>query len=523
MVDPTKTNPGTKDENHTPSRSSLEKVVEGDGGAKTVPSSLPPLVSRTAIETMIEEKVDKKYPLLDPDEYLTLFTERYKGEDDFRDVVHEYLDLTVFQRAGLAIGKRVFKKWYDQKTDSMVEHYAETVRKGVLSARDIMHSNLLKKYVEEEVEEKSSVVKKTNQSYERLENERQSLVERRDQERVDNLVQINQDREKKLRLLERQREEAKAMASAQEVIGSHIRKKIENSSVVKKDSSGILLFDEEKIMGVLENLFLDEIIEGINNEDGGSFFTKIQSEFEGLVSHWEQINDLSELPRVNWIMSTIHSRAFGHQNATFPYLMVGQMEGFQKVNASIDTATCLDTSGSMSTDKLNIAKKTSLSIGALMKRLNPNNECFLSHYNNKLHEVSSIEMYREVTSHGYTRTDLALNWLVDKLAGRGPSIANLITDGYPYSSGVDAQELAYEAAEKFQDHPYLMLRIYLVDGDAEARGIVKKIGKIASGGDNVSDKGKKVRFIPVDSSALGGNVIRNVHEAIQGMYDLDEF
>jgi len=498
------TTSGKSTQDPTPSRSSLEEVVEaGAASSKLASPPLPKFPVKPKLPTVLE--------LVD---YKLRFNDRYHNEDSFQEIVHDYLDLTVFQRTGLFFGKRLFKGWYERKTDGMVETYAVQVREGLLTARDLMEQQLLEDQLEDVVEDQEEELLEVKSEFEQADNEYSQVRSESEQAKTELVNEVSSDYEERKKELEDKKIEVVNMATAKQIVSTQVKKNIENSDLVQVDERGNLKFDEEKIVEVLEDMFLDEIIEGIEKEDGTGFYSKIKSDFEGLVSYYEQIQNLSDLHKVNWTMSTVYSRTRGYNKAVFPYLMVGQGEGFKKAKASIDTATSLDTSGSMQyNNRLTIAKKTTLSINALMRRLNPNNNTYLSHYGSVLREITSAELLRKIEPAGLTRTDKALNWLVDKLADSGPSIANLVTDGLPEGCS-NIVKRCEEAAERFRDHPYIMLRIYLIDGDDQTENIIRKIGRAA---------GENTKFVPIKNYELGGSVIRNIHQAIQGMYDLENF
>jgi len=95
------------------------------------------------------------------------------------------------------------------------------------------------------------------------------------------------------------------------------------------------------------------------------------------------------------------------------------------------------------------------------------------------------------------------------LSDSGPSIAYLITDGDP-----NHLEETVASAKKFTNHPNVMLRIFLIDGNKETEGKIRKIGRAA---------GPPTKVIPVKNYQLSGGVIRDVAKAISEMYSIDQF
>ena len=207
----------------------------------------------------------------------------------------------------------------------------------------------------------------------------------------------------------------------------------------------------------------------------------------------------------------------GYRRPTFPYLVVGKKQpktAHGKIQ--LDTAQILDISGSMThNNRINIAKKTLLANSALMRRLNPSNNMYMGVYSDAVKDVTSSDLFRSVAADGYTRTDLALEWLLGKLEKTGePSIAYLVTDGEPYHPNVsNMMERCINYAERFKKLP-IMLTIFLVDGDASSEANIIEIGQAA---------GSDTKVIPVEVDDLGSGVIRAGADNIHQMYSIGDF
>jgi len=222
------------------------------------------------------------------------------------------------------------------------------------------------------------------------------------------------------------------------------------------------------------------------------------------------MRDLSDLPQVDWTKSIILSRTRGYRTPQHPYLVAGKFEGRGKV--SLDTAIAIDNSRSMmNNNRLDAARKTGLAVSALMRKLNPDNETFLAKYSDRLDEISSAELMKLRIS-GATRTDLALKWGLEKLSGRGPSFFYLVTDGVPYP--YSAEKNCYKIAEQYKQHSDIMLRVFLIDGNDNAKKIIRKIGKAA---------GESTKVIPVESRKLASGVMKELSESMNDMMDIMNF
>jgi hypothetical protein len=159
--------------------------------------------------------------------------------------------------------------------------------------------------------------------------------------------------------------------------------------------------------------------------------------------------------------------------------------------------------------RFKVAQKTTLAMHALMRRMNPRNNTYLSEYNYAVHERTTADLMTKVKPDGGTNTHLALDWLIRKLEDSGPALAYLITDGEP--NYVDE---AVNSAKRFQQHPHLKLRIFLIDGNIRTEKIVRLIGRAA---------GPETKVIPVSNYQLAGGAIRDISTAINGMYDIGSF
>ncbi|HLC66905.1 MAG TPA: vWA domain-containing protein, partial [Candidatus Nanoarchaeia archaeon] len=308
------------------------------------------------------------------------------------------------------------------------------------------------------------------------------------------------------------RTEIVQQTDAEQIVRSALTAHLKRSPYLTVDSAGALTFDERKLVQRLESLFLTEIVDGIEQEEGRGFLTRARQRFEHVLSHWGEMEDLSEIAEVDWIESIILSRIRGYRVPVFPHFVVAKYEERPK-NAlgkkSVDTALAIDSSGSMDDNyRFEVAKKAAMATTALLRQLNPKNATYVSHFNNEVYDLSSPELLRQTNAGGGTRTEKALEWMIERLKDSGPSLAYLITDGDP--NDVTA---TIAAAGKFKERP-ILLRIFLVDGNARTEEIIREIGRAA---------GPRTKVIPVRYDALGKDVLRDVSTSIGQMAEIAYF
>jgi len=447
--------------------------------------------------------------ILDLKEYTRRFTKRYQTESSFRKIVHNYLGLTSFGKFKLVLGSWFRPNWYRRKTKEMVTAYAQEVRKGLEKAREIQEQLMELQNAQQTTDQHEEKLKLVDSNYRLVDGEYKQILDEKGQEEEGVIQSFEQKKQKAEEKLAEQQTKIKEQTDARKIVQQKLQNHIRNSSLVQVGAGGRLEFDEQKMTEKLEDLFLKEIVDGIEKEDGRTgFMTKIKNDYASVFSHWAEIDDLSEIPNVDWIQSMIYSRTKGYSAPVFPYLVAGKGSGLSKT--SLDTAVILDSSQSMEeNDRFEIAKKTALATNALMRKLNPKNSTYLAHFRDRVHEVSSLELLNKVRPTNGTNTHLAIKWLLNTLKDRGPSIAYLITDGYPNDVGAAEKE-----AKNFHAYPNVLLRIFLIDGDKTSEDIVRQVGKAAGPGTKV---------IPVKNYQLAGGLIRDVSAAIKGMYAISEF
>ncbi len=458
-------------------------------------------------------RVSEEQEILPLEEYIALFTKRYHEEEAFKQIVHNYLDIGSFKRIGWGIGKAFNKKWYAKKQEGVILTYATRIRnalekaqllKGDLARLEEEEKELLD--AEKAAKEIKNVVKEKERDYAQAEEERRKKISF-----AHTLYSGKQEKEKEL--LAKRSEEIRIRTNAAAIVKETLQEHLKRSELIKVEDDGTLSFDENLIANRLEDIFLDEIVEEIERDDGAGFLSKVMSTFGGVIAYFAPVEDLSEIPNIDWVQSIIYSRTKGYDKPQFPFFVAGK--GEDRAKTSIDTALALDVSGSMrNNDRYGVAKKTTLALRALMRKTNPLNETILACFNDSLHETTSAELMKKNYCDGGTATDKALNWLLDTLKDKGPSIAYLVTDGYPESGEGNILNRCIDAAKRFTQYPYVKLRIFLIDGDSESKRIVKLIGEAAGPG---------TKFVPVQNYQLASGIIKDVNSAIGEMYSLTEW
>jgi hypothetical protein len=449
-------------------------------------------------------------------EYVTRFSRRYRQNPVFREMVHRYLELTNLDRIKIRISRRILPRWYESRTETLIDEYARDVRAKVEEAYRLREDLDLLRDEHEEATLKSRIAEDAEKTLDKV-GEHHKTVDSLYRKTVSGISSAYQAGIFKVadRVKDAQ-QQVIARTDVKRLVAQQLRAHIEKTGLIAKDEHGNLGFDEDQIVKKLEEIFLEEIVEGIESDQGGGFLSDMKRTYDGVISHWAELDDIVELPRAEWVQSTIYSRTKGFVYPQFPYLIVPKME--DRTRVSIDTAIMVDTSNSMNTNqKIVYAKKTALAAHALMRRLNPHNSTYLAHYNTDIHQVSASEFIRSVNASGWTRTDLAIQWLVEKLKDSGPSIAYLITDGVPEDQNVSYETMlkkSIAAANAFRDYPYIRLRIFLVDMDKNSAGNIREIGRAA---------GPDTKVIPIKYKEMGKDVIKDLSRAIGEMYSISRF
>ncbi len=486
---------------------------QGNGQSSALESAVSSVQEQVGPEPDTQQGQQAGPTLLPVEEYVSMFSRRYAEEEWFRGSVHNYLKLSAVRRLGLAATNNfLLHGLYARQTAGLVREYAALIRHQTENAiqfakhaAELREAERVLLESSGQLEGVSDLRQRAEHEYMRLRGEKEAAVAEVGSKYN---AQIAQTEEAARRAREAIVANTDAAGIARELVVQNIK-----SSGLVRESGGTLTFDEQMLTRRLEDIFLDEIIYGIEKESGRGFMAEVMQGYSGVVSRLAELEDISELPEADWIESAIYSRTKGYRLPTVPFIIVPKYEGKSRGRSSIDTAIIVDTSGSTEKNqRFEIEQKTAMALHALMRRLNPDNHTCLAHYNYSVEQIST-EQLRHVSPNGATATDLALEWLLETLKDSGPSMAYLLTDGRPEGNG-DIIGRTVKAAARFQQYPQVLLRIFLIDGDAETEGIMRKVGLAA---------GTATKLMPVKNYELAGGLIRDVPGLFRQMYAIAEF
>lgn len=468
------------------------------------------LEKKVETETEVLDQLDENIKILSSDEYYKIFSERYKKEEAFKDIMHNYLGVNGFERFGLGLLKKFNKKSYEKKTQTLIKTYSEKIKTDLEHAKAAKEETQKLKEERKRAEETKELLGSKLTAYQTIEKQLQERIAERNATEQKILQDYDaMTAEEKLKKLQ-QKKEIDVALNAERIAREKLEEFVKNSSFTRIDEHGQLSFNEKEILRLLEDRFLNEIIEGIEKETDRGFMSQIKEIYDGVISQYDELEDLEEIPHIDWVQSAIYSRTKGYMTPQFPYIITGKPEKGGRGKASIDTAIALDTSGSMrDNNRFYIAKKTTLALHALMRKLNPENKTYLSQFTDNLSEITTAELMKMGNAEGRTATEKALDWLINKLEGNGPALAYLITDGDPNDLSA-----TIKAARNYSAHPQIQLRIFLVDGDSCTEDKIRKIGKAA---------GNSTKVIPVKNYQLANGLIKDVSKAIGNMYSISYF
>ena len=96
-----------------------EQAIEGNAASSQQPQHI--LINYGDLFNRIEGNAasSQQPQLLSIDEYIRRFTDRYKSEKQFKNIVHGYLKLTPFKKAALPIYQFVWKSRYNRLTNEI--------------------------------------------------------------------------------------------------------------------------------------------------------------------------------------------------------------------------------------------------------------------------------------------------------------------------------------------------------------------------------------------------------------------
>lgn len=451
--------------------------------------------------------------ILPIEEYRNRFNKRYENETYFRNRVHDYLGISKAQKFKLGVGEIFARSWYQKTTRAMIDQYSQVVFDDLMKAKKLEDDLAKFNQMKLQLEGQAKQVRNTNRDALSVERTFAEEVAVREVAVAEKKQELNDNLQKESEQFQVSKQEVVATTDVREIVRVKLNQVIRGSSLVKVNQSGEIVFNEAKVVKKLEDMFLDEVVAEIESDGFKDFMRKMQSEYDGVVSHYADLEDLSELGEVDWVDSIVLSRSKGYRVPVFPYLVAAKYQTKESIRPTIDSAISVDVSGSMDQDgKFDSAKKASLALHAVERKINPNNSVYLSVFSREsIRDVTTREMMNDVFPGGGTPTHLALKWGLDKLRDSKCGVVYLVTDGQPNDQYMDA---CVEEAKKYKDYPHVMLRVFLVDGDDESRTKIKKIGSAA---------GQMTRVACVKGKDLAKGVVKDFSECIGQMKSIDNF
>ncbi|MDO8556709.1 MAG: hypothetical protein Q7R96_06075 [Nanoarchaeota archaeon] len=460
----------------------------------------------------LETTVAATENILPLEEYTKRFNERYHKETRFKQIVHVYLNLSRGTRFGLGFKSIFMPGSYKKQTEEIIATYAQKIYQDLEEARKL-------KQQFEILKEKEKEEKEAREAARTAEEERRKALTAAEQLRITH-------EEKQQNITRRAQEEQTRIATERVTalqtikektdirafLAKKVREKMLATGLITADEAGSMRFDAQKIVNKLEDMALDNVIEEIEQDDGRGFLRRIQNTYDGLIEYYSSMEDWGELPDVDWRATIIQARRNGRMKPRYQEdFITGKRGGsYQRVQPHIDSAITMDVSGSMDGARLEMARKTSFATRALMRRLHPDNQNYLSVFNERVREIQPMDLETgNVQAGGGTNTEYALDWLINTLADKKPSIAYLITDGEP--NNLDS---TIKAAQRFRDYPHIFLRIFLIDCSEAGIANVRQFGNAA---------GPETKVIPVKDYQLATGVIRDLPDVLNGMYSVSSF
>lgn len=443
--------------------------------------------------------------------YQARFEERYLKEATFRAVVHRYLNVDAITRAQLRLARTISKSRYETMVRALLEQYTRSVLEDLQKLET----------VEPQVNDLDQLDQQQREEQTQLQASSRALLSAQDA-----FVAAQSERTASVQVIESQTQahkeavDAKAKAELEALeedplgpIKALLEKQLKESQLFETSADGQLTFSDQAVVQRLENIYLEELLADAEQQSGAAgLMGRLRRSYEGAIASFDQIEDLSELPRVDWMRSILLSRTRGYHQPQYPYLVTGKIADNSR--AAVDTAIALDTSESMSLKgRFLAAQKTCLALFALMRELNPDNAVYLSHFNAELHEITTQQLIQQVRPTRTTRTDLALEWLLERTAEHEASLAYLITDGRPFGVS-NIRGMTLKAAREFRAHPHIKLRIFLVDGNALTERTIREIGQAA---------GDDTKVATIDARALGASVLVDVANSFSALVGIQDF
>ncbi len=194
----------------------------------------------------LEEKVEQEE--LPPfDDFVAVFSERYRTEQTFSHMVNQYMKISGLKSLSLGVGKRFFKNWYKRETDSIILGYATKIYSDMKVASELENDQKELEQIAADEKLHAEAVVQSEQEAERAGNEfayvdAQSAAARGNIERS---YQEKISAEQNAAI--QQAEEIRLMTDASAIARQKLVEYVASSPLLRAGASGDLAFDEKQI------------------------------------------------------------------------------------------------------------------------------------------------------------------------------------------------------------------------------------------------------------------------------------
>jgi hypothetical protein len=470
---------------------------------------------RTLEETLRAQQTLRRAQAMPLEVYIAKFTLKYQNESKFRANVHKSMGLSRRARFKLAIEKRFRPAKYKQDTTDLIIEYAKEARQKTIEYAQVLSEQETTFKTEQDLATTSSTLETIQKNTEKAGEEYSELERRKEEEKQRALAELEQKNKEEAERREREKEAIQLRTDAERIAKEKVQAYINRTGLITTKESGEVEYNDGAFTEFLENRVLDEVVGEVEKESGKTgFLAKTKKEYDGLISHYDEMEDWSELPDMDLSESISNARRKGYRvPRRMRHFIVGKYEK-KRVNGklSLDSALAIDLSGSMKGPKFQAAKKVGLSMNALMRKLNPQNKRYMAGFNSSVWDLTSLDLMRNSRPRENTRTDLALSWGLEKLKDSPLSMFYLLTDGYPepYSAYIESLKIA----SKFKEYPQIKLRIFYVGNSSDSKDMIKELATAS---------GPATKLSVVDVDRLASGIVSDFGDCIHQMSRVEEF
>ena len=452
-------------------------------------------------------------------EYYEKIKEKYYSVEQVKERVHQRADISNVYVMKLNFWKRFNNDKYLEETKELIQKFAYQAREDTLRTKllnyKLHEADKIKKNVSSQEEELHKIEEEKKQAEMTLQN----ITSQTEAQKREAKQNLESDEIALQKQLDASLEALNQKYNTEDLIQQQLEELINSSDLLLADpnGSGNFIYDTARMMEHLEDNMLNDVVKEMGpGKTAEALIRSLKIDEKNLIySHQDEISDLSELGDIDWGETMIRAAEHGSIENGFlvPKYSDLVVDKYKPKNAvekgHIDTAISLDISGSM-TDfgKWPVAQKTVYALHSLLRRMNPENETYMSVYADELTpDIDTHYIYKDAIPEGSTATTDALSWLYDTLKDKPFAMAYLLTDGLP-----NEIEDAVKAAKKFRDHSNVVLRLFYITSEddyyfQESKDNIKRMGKAAG----LSEK----EIIFVDPAKLAGAVIGDVGKAIR--------